>query len=374
MRILALVPSPKDTTPGQRYRLEQWEPFLRTYGVEIVFQPFKCLELHDLLCKPGNQWRKAKLIFDGLSRRARLLRSVRDYDLIYIYSEAALLGPAVFERLIRWADVPIVFDFDDAIFLPYTYVSPANGYLRLLKFPTKTRAICRLASHVIVGNSYLADYARRVSESVTVIPSTINTDQYTPVEKGPTPDPPVIGWTGSYSTLQYLDMLRGTLRKLAQRERFKLRVIGPADYRIEGVNVEAVPWDPRTEVEDLRPVDVGIMPMRDDHWTRGKCGMKALQYMGLGLPVVCSPVGANRTIVKDGYNGFLAGGEDEWIDRLTRLLRSASLRRQMGKAARETVAAEYSAAVQVPHVYKVLRSVVTGTVPERLTANKQTIT
>lgn len=360
MRILALVPSPYNTTPGQRYRMEQWEPLLRSYGVQIVFESFKSEELHELLCKPARKWEKFKLLTRACSRRAALMRSAHDYDAVYIYNEAALLGPAVLERMIRRAGIPIIYDFDDAIFLPYAYISPANGYFRLLKFPMKTRTICRLASHVMVGNAYLADYARRVNSRVTIVPSTIDTTQYKGGARTSSDGVPVIGWTGSYSTLQYLDAMKGTLQRLATRERFRLRVIGASDYQIEGVDVEALPWSPQSEVEDLLPVDIGIMPLPDDRWTRGKCGMKALQYMALGIPVVCSPVGVSLSIISDGASGFLAGTEDQWVDRLAQLLRAPSLREQLGKEGRKTVETKYSAAVQAPRVYNVLRSVTQG--------------
>ena len=141
MRILALVLSPNDTVPGQRFRIEQWAPLLRSYGVEIDFASFKSQELYDLLCKSGNTWRKGKLLTRAYSRRAELIRSAPDYDAVYIYNEAALIGPPLLEWRIHRQGVPIIYDFDDAIFLPYTYVSPANGYFRLLKFSYKTRAI-----------------------------------------------------------------------------------------------------------------------------------------------------------------------------------------------------------------------------------------
>ena len=359
MRLLALVSSPYDTIPGQRFRIEQWEPLLREYGVQITFAPFKCEELLALLSRPHHEWQKLRLISRAFARRVEILRRVRDYDVVYLYHEAAILGPPVFERLIRRAGVPMVFDFDDAIFVPYTYVSPANGLLRLLKFPMKTRTICRLASHVITGNPYLADYARRVNERVTVVPATIDTDKYTSVTRETSADPPVIGWTGSYSTVQYLDLLGGALERLATRERFRLRVIGAPDFRLRGVEVEALPWDSRTEVSDLRPIDIGLMPLPNDRWTRGKCGLKALQYMALGIPSVCSTVGVNSSIIRDGVNGFLADTEDQWVEKLTQLLRSPPLRERLGAAGRATVEAEYSASVHVPRVYGILKSVVT---------------
>ena len=354
MRLLALVPSIYDRNPSQRYRIEQWEPLLRARGVEITYQPFEDAALNAVLYRAGETASKVRLILRALARRTRDLRRVRDFDAVYILREAALLGPPVFERWVSMSGVPVVFDFDDAVFVPYK--SPSNGYLSYLKFPGKTRTVCRLAAHVMAGNDYLAAYARAVNPRVTVIPTTIDTEQYT-VEERAASEVPVIGWTGSHSTVQHLDTLRGALQRLAARERFRLRVIGTPDYRIEGVEVEALKWRSETEVDDLRPVDVGVMPLPEDKWSVGKCGLKALQYMALAVPTVCSPVGVNTEIIRDGENGLIAATEDEWVEKLSQLLRSAELRRRLGAAGRATVEARYSAAVQAPRVYDILKSV-----------------
>jgi glycosyltransferase involved in cell wall biosynthesis len=355
MRLLAIVPSVYDTNPSQRYRIEQWEPLLRGRGVEITYKPFESEALHEILYKPGRTAAKLRLVAEALARRSRDVRGARDFDAVYVLREAALLGPPVFERWLARSGVPFVFDFDDAVFVPY--VSPSNGYLSYLKFPGKTRAICRMAAHVMAGNEYLADYARAVNGRVTVIPTTVDTEKYTVEPRAPN-EAPVIGWSGSHSTAQHLSTLKGALRRLAERERFRLRVVGVPGFEMEGVEVESVPWRSATEVEDLRPFDVGIMPLPDDKWSRGKCGMKALQYMGLAVPAVCSPVGVNSEIIRDGVNGLLASTDDEWVEKLSRLLRSPEERARLGRAGRETVEARYSAAVQAPRVYDVLASVV----------------
>jgi len=356
MRILALVPAIYDTSPGQRYRIEQWEPLLRERGVEITYAPFECEELHRAVYQPGNLARKLALVSRAFARRRSLMKSVRDYDAVYVFREAALLGPAIFERQIHRLGVPMVFDFDDAIFVSYR--SPSNGYLSYLKMAGKTAGICKLATHVTVGNRYLADYALRHNSQVTIVPTTIDTEEYTVLGVPARSDVPVIGWTGSYSTRQHLDTLRTVLQRLAKRQRFRLRVIGASSYELEGVDVESINWRSETEVEDLRPVDVGIMPLPDDAWSKGKCGLKALQFMALGLPVVCSPVGVNTEIIQDGENGLLAAGEDDWVEKLSRLLNSVELRSQLGKAARATVVNKYSAAAQAPRFYQVLESAV----------------
>lgn len=354
MRILAIVPSLYDTSPGQRFRMEQWAPLLERKGVEIDFHSFECDELNSTLYAPGQTARKLELVFRAFGRRLALMRSLPGYDAVYVFREAALLGPALLERWIGRGDVPMVFDFDDAVFVPYK--SPSNGYLSLLKFPGKTRTICKLATHVIAGNSYLAEYAARVNRRVTIVPTTIDTEKYTFEQTRETSEP-VIGWSGSYSTVQHLDTLRSSLERLRKKESFRLRVIGTPRFKLEGVEVEATPWRSHTEVEELRSIDIGVMPLPDDPWSRGKCGLKALQYMALGIPTICSPVGVNGEIISDGENGFLAATEEEWIDKMTRLLQSSRLREKLGRAGRATVEEKYSAAVQAPRVFAVLEAV-----------------
>jgi len=355
MRVLALMPGLYDTSPGQRYRLEQWEPLLRERGVEITYAPFEDDELHSVVYKPGQMGKKLQLVSRNLARRLSTISKARKYDLVYILREAALLGPAFFERLLYQQRVPFVFDFDYAIFV--TYRSPSNGYLSYLKFASKTKTICRLASHVMVGNPYLAEYAGQVNDKVTVIPTTIDTEKYRLSEPRDSDGPLTIGWTGSYSTVQHLDTLRGALKKLAETENFRLRVIGTPAYEIAPVNVEAMQWRAATELEDLSAIDIGVMPLPDDKWSKGKCGLKALQFMALGVPTICSPVGVNTDIIQDNENGFLAATEAEWVEKLTRLLRSAELRRRLGQAGRATVEEKYSAVTQAPRVYEIFRSV-----------------
>src|SRR5262245_49290874 len=352
MRVLAVVPSLINTSPGQRFRIEQWAPGLRAHGIDVDFAPFEDTALHDVLYDRGRSLEKAIQIGRALARRMSTLATARRFDAVYLFREAALLGPAVLERWIG-RRLPVVFDFDDAIFERYR--SPTNGYLSVLKFPGKTAAICRLSAQVIAGNAYLAEYARQFTQSVTVVPTTIDTDAYT----SPPADPQrvtVVGWSGSHSTVQHLRTLDEALRRLAARRVFRLRVIGAPEYTLEGVDVDARPWRADTEIADFTGIDVGIMPLPDDRWSRGKCGLKALQYMALGIPAICSPVGVNREIISHDQNGLLAASTDEWIAGLTELLQSAALRRRLGEAGRTTVESRYSAAVQVDVVRGVLES------------------
>lgn len=372
MRLLAIVPSIYDTSPGQRYRIEQWEPLLRKNGVEITYAPFESEELHALLYQTGNMGRKLNLVAEGISRRFSMMRSVRDYDVVYVFREAALLGPPFFERWIHRSGVPMVFDFDDAVFVSYR--SPTNGYFSYLKFASKTKSICRMSAHVMAGNPYLADYARQVNGNVTIVPTTIDTEKYAVTERTNASEMPTIGWTGSFSTVQHLDTLRSALQRLARQTRFRLRVIGTPTYKLDGIDVDAMSWRSVTELEDLNSIDIGIMPLPDDSWSKGKCGLKALQFMALRIPTVCSPVGVNTEIIHDGENGFIANSEDEWIEKLGRLLHSAELRNQLGRAGRTTVETKYSAKVQAPRVFELLKSVVREAGRERIPRMKSQTT
>lgn len=353
MRVLAVVPSLYDTSPGQRFRIEQWQPILEEHGIELTYSPFETAELKAILHRPGNVVAKVAAVTRNMRRRRRELRDVGDFDLVYLFREAALLGPPWFERKAARSRVPVVFDFDDAIF--HAYKSPSNGYMSYLKFPGKTAEICRLSTHVMAGNEYLANYARQYNDSVTIVPTTIDTGKYKVVEKD---DPAVvtIGWSGSFSTIQHLDTVRGVLAQLAATENFRLRVIGAPVYKVPGVDVEAMQWRSATELEDLATIDIGIMPLPDDNWSQGKCGLKALQYMALGIPTICSPVGVNSTIITDGENGFLADEPEEWIDKLKQLIHSSELRQKVGSAGRATVEKEYSAKVVAPKVAAIFQT------------------
>ena len=342
MRVLGLVPGPYDTIPGQRYRIEQWERMLREQGIRIDFVPFASPQLQRTLYTSANHLKKSALLARDFFKRWSTIDLARNYDLIYIYREAALIGPPWIEHRLARMAVPIVFDFDDAIFLRSP--SGANKRLSFLKCSTsKTRTICRLATHVIVGNEYLASYARQYASDVTVIPTTIDVDHYVSPRVKPQNDVPVLGWTGSHSTIVHLDIIRTALQRLAEERRFRLRVIGVPGYTVDGVDVESLTWSSETEVSDLSVIDIGLMPLADDDWCKGKCGCKALQYMALAIPSICSPVGVNCDIIQHGENGLHASTEEQWVSQLRLLIDSTQLRQRLGGAGRRTVESKYSA-------------------------------
>jgi glycosyltransferase involved in cell wall biosynthesis len=353
LQVLALVPYPLREAPGQRYRIEQWAPYLFAEGIDVHFEPFAGRDLASVLYCAGRYGPKIWHMCGAWFRRVQAVWRSSEFDVVYLHREAALVGPAWLERLSQWRNPRLVYDFDDAIWV--RYVSPRNRYLSYLKAPGKTRAICRMASAVTVGNETLAVFARTYNPAVTIVPSTVSLREYRPRPHSLSSGVPVIGWTGSHSSAQYLGLVEGALRALARRRRFKLVVIGVDDYRLDGVETECRPWREETEVEDLWSLDVGIMPLVGDPWTNGKCAMKAIQYMGVGIPAIVSPVGANCDVVPHGTCGFHASSEAEWVSALERLLDSAELRHRMGAEGRRRVEQHYSAEVHAPRVGALLK-------------------
>lgn len=340
---------------GCRFRIAQFVPYLRERGFDVTISPFYTREFFELVYLPGQQGRKAVSFMALAWRRFRELFELGNYDLVFLYREAIPLGPPIVERLIARRGVPIVYDFDDAIFLPA--VSEANRSISFLKDPGRVAQILKLSTQVVVGNEFLAGFARRHNPSVTVIPTAVDTTRFVPrAQEPPGPRDLVIGWIGSPTTFPYLEALAPLLERVSQRQPFVLKVSGAGKpVQFPGVRVDEVPWSLDKEVALFNTCDAGVYPLTDDDWARGKCGFKAIQFMACGVPVVASAVGVNREIIDDGRNGFLAGNPSEWAEKLERLLVDADLRKRFAVAGRETIAARYSLRVTAPQLADIMQ-------------------
>jgi glycosyltransferase involved in cell wall biosynthesis len=363
IRLLALSPIPEEGA-GCRFRIAQFIPYLESVGIHVTLRSLFNAEFFDLVYKPGHYLRKA-VTFAGLSvKRLDSLRDRSSFDVILIYREIFPIGPAVVERLLgARREPPIVLDFDDAIFLPS--VSDANRFISMLKQPGKVATIIKQSNHVIVGNEYLATYARRFSNAVTVIPTCVDTGKFVPSvaalsnNGAKSSAAPVVGWIGSPTTVFYVRQLADVFRRAHERNPFSLRISGAAEpLVITGVPTENTKWTLDREVQLFNTCDIGVYPLLDDEWSKGKCGFKAIEFMACGVPVVASAVGVNREIIQDGVNGFLASTEDEWVEKLGRLLADSNLRRRLGDAGRRTIEARYSQRVHAPTLAATLRGVV----------------
>ena len=341
IRVLALVPYPLGNTPSQRYRIEQWQPRLEQAGISLDLRPFADSRLMGLLHERGNLSAKTAAIGRAFLRRSLESLRVGRYDAVLIHRAACLAGPAVLERAIGLTRKPVIFDFDDAVY--HLHTTAANQVFGWLKFPGKTAAICRLSSHVVVGNSYLANYAQKYNSSVTIVPSSVDTDCYSPRTNPQSNRPLIVGWMGSFTSQTHLEAFAPMLRDLVSRSNVVLRIVSDRQPEIPGVTFEWRRWSKETEVDQLADFDIGIMPMPDDQWARGKCAMKALLYMAMGVPVICSAVGTNREVIRHGENGLLAESTQDWLDQLDFLSTNPNERRRLGAAGRVTVEMTYSA-------------------------------
>jgi glycosyltransferase involved in cell wall biosynthesis len=340
-RILFLVPYPLHEAPSQRFRFEQY--------FDILIQNHHCLSVQSfldehtwkILYQPGRYFKKAIGILKGFARRCFVLFRLHHFDFVFIHREASPIGPPVFEWLIaKVFRKKIIFDFDDAIWLPNT--SGENKMVACLKWHSKTSSICSWAYRCSCGNDFLAQYAGQFNDRVVVNPTTIDMKNYHCGKKNQRETPVKIGWTGTHTTLKYLSEIVPVIRKLLTQFSFSFVIISNKKPEIHLPNIEFVEWKKDSEVEDLLRFHIGLMPLTDDNWSKGKCGFKALQYMSLGIPALVSPVGVNTKIVDDGINGFVCSTPDEWEKALIVLLTNETLRAEMGENAQQKIASHFS--------------------------------
>lgn len=337
-RVAALVPYPPEVAASQRFRVEQWRGPLRADGIEMDVLPFADRRLMDLLYGSGRPLAKGLTLAAAFARRVIELATLGAYDVVVVHRAAALFGPALLERALA-ARRPIIFDFDDAIFLSHT--TAANRRYGWLKCPGKTAAICRLSAYVVVGNRYLASYAGQHNARVTIIPSSVDTERYRPAARTSV-GPMVVGWMGSTTSQTHLELFAPALRALSAARDLEIRVVSDRPPSLPDVQFTWRAWSRETELAELRAFDIGIMPMPDDPWSEGKCAMKALLYMAVGVPVVASAVGMNREVIRHGENGFLAGSPADFKVAIELLARDPGLRQRLGQAGRATVESGYS--------------------------------
>lgn len=341
-KILFLTPYPLHSAPSQRFRFEQYLPFLPTSGIQYKVASFLDERTWAVFYKKGYTIKKIVGILKGILKRHFILFSLHQYDKLFIHREACLIGPAYFEWL--YAKIfkkEIIFDFDDAIWIKD--VSHVNKKLSWLKSPTKTSKIIGYATTVIAGNKYLSAYAKQFNTNVHIIPTTIDTNYHYPHKTINEEKKIRIGWTGTITTNNHLKLLLPLLAKL-KRNYPDIELVMISNTPIEDASIEITykQWNKDTEIEDLSAFDIGIMPLPDDEWAKGKCGFKGLQYMALEIPTIMSPVGVNAEIITDNVNGFLAYSDKDWIEKLSQLIESKELREKIGKAGRKTVEAIYS--------------------------------
>ncbi len=343
MKVLFLTPYPTGEAPSQRFRFEQYFKLLEKNGIEFQTQSFWDIKTWRILYKSGHSGSKLLGFVRGFARRTRMLMYARSFDFVFIHRECMPIGPPVFEwALAKVIGCKLIYDFDDAIWLPNT--SHENRFVAFLKCHSKVSSICAWSWRVSCGNDFLADYARQFNKIVVVNPTTIDMERHDPAKVGMKNQNGqlTIGWTGTHSTIQYLHIIVPAIRSLQKEFEVNFLVISDKNPKLDLQHSQFIPWREESEIEDLARIDIGIMPLSDDIWTKGKCGLKALQYMSMKIPCLVSPVGVNTTLIEHTSTGFLCKDLDDWKRYLTELLTQKTLRDTIGENARTQVSRHYS--------------------------------
>jgi glycosyltransferase involved in cell wall biosynthesis len=330
VKILFIVPYPHDTAPSQRLKFEQYYKSFEEAGYEITTASFIGRQFWQFIYKKGFYFKKAVYTLTGYFKRYALLASVNKYDIVYIHLWATPFGLPVTEWVLCRLSKKLIYDIDDLIYKGDA--SPNNKFISFFKTSAKINFLMKHADHVLVSTEKLLQYTLNLTTRVSLIPATIDVEKYKRVNVKKY-DGVVIGWSGSHTTSKYLHLLDNVLKTLADKYPITISVMGDKDFEIPGLKVELVEWSAATEIESLKQFDIGLHPMPDEEWVYGKSGGKLVQYLAAGIPIVASAIGPNFIVIKEGYNGFLASNDEEWIAKLKLLITNEALRKEMGKNA-----------------------------------------
>ncbi len=355
-KILFLLPYPTGTVPAQRLKFEQYFTLLQEKGYNIECNSFIDKDFYTILYKHGHLIEKSWRTLKAYLHRFALLKQVRNYDLVYLFQWGVPYGPVLFEYLLFKKNVPVLYDIDDPVFLPHA--SEANWFLKRFKNSDRVSYMISHASATVVTTDFLAEYAKMFSSSVTYIPTTIDTSRFCPKTDYGNEASVTIGWSGSHSTLVYLNALENVFKRLAaQYPHLRFKVVGDDSYTMPGVEIEAYRWSSEAEEELHRDIDIGVYPLPNLEWVQGKFGGKTLIYMAMGIPVVAQRTHNNAKVIIEGETGFLAESEDEWFNALSTLVEDAKLRKKMGKAGRLRVENDFSVRKNASRYFRLIEAV-----------------
>ncbi|MCG9911959.1 MAG: glycosyltransferase family 4 protein [Flavobacteriales bacterium] len=341
MKILFLTPYPHAAAPSQRFRFEQYYEALKAQNIQFEYKAFWSDNAWNILYKKGNIAGKLLRLINGWLKRFLLVFRLDKFDYVFVHREIDPLGLRIFPWLYGVvARKKIIFDFDDAIWIPNA--SESNRAFMKFKNWNNTRNLCRYAYKVSAGNAFLCNYAREVNPNVVYNPTTIDTVNLHNRIKNQDTETFVIGWTGTHSTIKYLEDILPVMEKLAAEIPLVLAVICDKKPSFQQPFVRFIPWNKATEIDDLLQFNIGLMPLTEDKWSQGKCGFKALQYMALGIPALVSPVGVNSNIVNHGINGFICSAPEDWITYIRKLYNDRNVLKSLSAETRKKIEADYS--------------------------------
>lgn len=341
-KVLFLLPYPLYRAPSQRFRVEAYFKILEKEGIEFSTDTFLDEAAWEVLYQKGSSVQKAWAVIKGFLKRLKtVLFLAPRYNYVFVHREASPIGPPVFEFILsKLLRKKMIYDFDDAIWIPNT--SQENKIVSWVKAFWKIKFICKWAYVVAGGNNYLCNYASQFNQNVQLLPTCVDVVNKHNLLATQNNEKVVIGWTGSHSTMIYLNDILPVLQKISADFVVEFLIISNKPPTFQLSNLKFIKWQETTEVQDLAQINIGIMPLKDDAWSEGKCGFKLIQYLSLGIPAVASPVGVNKNIIVEGENGFLCNDDQEWHEALTILIEDETMRKEMGRRGREKIIKEYS--------------------------------
>jgi glycosyltransferase involved in cell wall biosynthesis len=345
-KILVICPFPVGVAAGQRLKYEQYFDEWQDEGYDVTVSSFMSKKMWSVVYKKGYLFYKIYGTFYGYWLRCKTLLVLKKYDAVYIFMWVTPFGTSFFECLYRYLSRHIIFDVEDNVFMEVHH--QVNPFVKFLKNRVnKVNFLIRKSNQVITSSPFLNDYCLTLNEykKCTYISASVDVDRFLPINDYKNDSFITIGWTGTWSSKMYLDLLRDTFIELRNRCNFKLRIIGNFEYELEGIDLEVIQWTEESEVKDLQGIDIGLYPLATDKWVRGKSGLKAIQYMAFGLPTVATNFGTTSNIISHFENGILVQSDNEWVDALELLIKDPGLRRKLGTAARESVVNNYSTTV-----------------------------
>lgn len=314
---------------ASRYRVLQFIPYLNTEGIETEVRAY-----------PGTPAELARF-FGGLPR----------YDCLFLQRKR-FSGPLL--SLVRRRARKIVYDFDDSVMYRNSKAGSPHSKTRMKRFADMVKA----SDFVIAGNRFLMEQTRAFTDRVAVIPTAVDADRYIPKDYTKKKERVTIGWIGDHGSIHYMEKMKPVFEELGKRHsEAELSIVCDVFIDCDNIPVIKKTWSRQTEIADLQDMDIGLMPLVNDLWSEGKCGLKILQYFGVAVPAVCTPVGVNKDVVTDGVSGFYARSPEEWLDKLSILITNPSLRKKMGLKGRQTVLRDYTVQACAPKLVKILKSV-----------------
>jgi len=335
-----------------RQRFDQYYPYLQAAGIAVDPQPLFDDDYLQALYEENH--RRPWQVMARYIQRLRWLMTNHDIEILWVHCEAFPYLPGIFEAMLHFPRKPIIFDFDDAIF--HNYDLHRNLVIRAI-LGKKLKWTLSAAQTTFCGNRYLEEYAQRYAQDTMIVPTVVDTEIYTLRKTAEPHRVDHIGWIGTPSTwTEYMAPMMPLLVAVAAANNCRITAIGAGNAAPHPL-LDNLPWTEQTEVARIQGMDIGVMPLTDTPWARGKCGYKLIQYMACGIPVVASPVGVNADIVEHGVNGFLATTDAEWREALTRLLADPALRQAMGTAGRRKVQERFSIQVWGPKIAAVIADI-----------------